>query len=127
MTPWDIRPAFADLCEAADVGRFAFLFEAETVLGMDAMEIVHNAWPWQRLRRGHQWYYEAYQAKLEEIRLTDMSKDLLRTLAREEMRAYLSVMQDDPLLPRKLLPVDYMGGAVFTTHQTLIKTIKRVL
>ena len=124
VTPRDIRPAFADLCDGADVGRYAYLFRSETVLGMDAMQIVRNAWPWEALHEQHKWYHDSYGPRLEKVCAGEYVGEELRCMAREEMKAYESVMTGDPLLPRDLLPEHYLGGAVLGIHQAFIDGVK---
>jgi len=127
VTPRDIRPAFADLCDGADVGRYAYLFRSETVLGMDPMQVVGGAWPWEVLHRQHKWYHDTYVPKLEELCAGAFVGEELRCIAREEMQAYETVMMDDPLLPRDLLPQHYLGGAVLSIHQAFVSGVKASL
>jgi len=124
ITPRDARPAFADLCAGADVAQYAYLFEAETVLGMDPMQVVQDAWPWVALRGQHEWYHDTYGPLLADVKGGEYSAESLRILAREEMSAYEAAMADDPFLPRDLLPSDYIGGAVFGIHSAFVESVK---
>ncbi|MBL7077588.1 MAG: hypothetical protein ISS31_08955 [Kiritimatiellae bacterium] len=116
VTPTDIRPDFADLTEAVQVDHYAYLFESRTVLGLDPMQIVRDAWNWSDINAGHKWYLRRYEAQLASVEADRLDVPALQTLAREEMSAYVTVMDNDPLLPRALLPQAYLGGAVFNTH-----------
>ncbi len=127
VTPRDARPAFADLCDGADVADYAYLFRSETVLGMDPMQIVNEAWPWSKLRAQQQMYLDTYMPKLDDLAAHAEPEGGLPALAREELLSYEAVMADDPLLPRDLLPQDYLGGAVFGAHQAFVAALKALL
>lgn len=121
----DIRGEYADLQEAAAVGDYAFLFEAQTLLGMDPVTIVNKAWDLDRLGQAHQWYCECYGKKLSEVVAGRVRASSLVELAREELSAYLTVMQDDPLLPQELLPSGYFGQKVYGLHCEITREIAR--
>ena len=123
ITPNDVRPEFSDLCEAIEVDKYAYLFEARTVLGLDPMEVVRDAWDWPRINAGHAWYYRTYEKQLMRVTHDRLDVPALRTLAREEMSAYVTVMRADPLLPSSLLGKDHLGGAVLGLHSSLTKAI----
>ncbi|MBT3295281.1 MAG: hypothetical protein HN919_11630 [Verrucomicrobia bacterium] len=123
ITPTDIRPAFSDLVEAIGVDQFAYLFEARSVLGMNQMQIVRDAWSWEAINAGHRWFYESYEKQLIRLQHDLLDGAALLDLAREEMSAYITVMTPDPLLPEPLLPKAYLGGAVFALHGTITESI----
>lgn len=115
----DIRPEYADLQEAAAVGDYAFLFEAQTLLDMDPVIVVSKAWDFHRLYQAHQWYCDCYGKKLSGVVAGRVRTSSLVELAREELSAYVTVMQDDPLLPQELLPLGYLGQKVYALHQEI--------
>ncbi len=127
ITPTDIRPEFADLVEAIQVDHYAYLFESRTVLGLDPMDIVNDAWDWSGINVGHKWYLHRYEAQLARIEADLLDPRALQTLAGEEMSAYVTVMDGDPLLPKALLPKAYLGGAVFNVHVAITKAIASAL
>ncbi|MFC1497583.1 hypothetical protein ACFLS1_03795 [Verrucomicrobiota bacterium] len=127
VTPRDIRPEYADLMESAKIGKYAFLFESQTVLGQSPMDIVESAWDFGKLNEAQQWYCDVYTDNLEKVLLGKLSTQSLQNLAREEMSAYVTVMHDDPLLPKELLPRNYCGGAVWGLHKKIVKEIGRRL
>lgn len=51
VTPFDIRPAYQDLRDAASLDAWALLVEARTVLGYDSRRLVRTAWPFDRIHR----------------------------------------------------------------------------
>jgi len=127
VSPRDIRPEYDDLRKAVDVDKVSFLMEATTVLGRSPQDIVESAWDFERLEHIQVWYCKAYEHNLELIRATKPSKEMCRTWAREELSAYLSAMQEDPLLPEELLPRVYHGRQVYALHRAFTKTLGRRL
>ncbi|MBN1270513.1 MAG: hypothetical protein JXB04_13065 [Kiritimatiellae bacterium] len=127
VTPRDIRPDYDDLVRGAAVGRYAFLLEAETVLGQSSLEIVENAWDMDRLQQVQHWYHQVFAENLERLRTDDVPEEELVELARDEMSAYLSAMQEDPLLPRALCPPGYRGEAAYKLHKAFAREIARRL
>lgn len=127
VTPRDIRPEYDDLRQEIQIDRYAFLLEATTVLGQPAADVVASAWDWGNLRRIQSWYCEVGEESLARVRSDKLDRASVRALAREEVSAYLTVMRDDPLLPRDLLPQDYLGGAVYNLHRALVREIRRRL
>jgi DNA-binding transcriptional regulator PaaX len=123
ITPNDIRPEFADLKDAIEVDQYAYLFESRTVLGLDPMMVVKDAWNWRAINGAHAWFNATFEKKLIEVKHDLLDRAALQTLAREEMAAYATVMENDPLLPEALLPQDYLGGAVLNLHRSIIETI----
>lgn len=117
VTPTDIRPAYDDLTRAADVDQFSFLLEATTVLGRSPLDVVRTAWDFDRLTRQQEWYCEVCSANLDNVVYGEFSAQRLMTALREETSAYLAAMQGDPLLPRELWPLEYMGEEVHRLHK----------
>ena len=117
ITPSDIRPEFDDLAKAGSVDTFAYLFEAQTVLGRGAKDIVETAWNMSRLRDQQQWYMKVYRENLDRARTGKCNREDLHTLAREEQTAYLTVMESDPFLPHPLWPEEYAGKLAWIFHR----------
>lgn len=119
----DIRPEYRDLAVAAEIRDFAFLFEARTVLGRSALDVVDQAWDFDRLDRGHEWYCRSFEARHGEMLNGRENRAALEQFAREEMTAYLTVMDSDPLLPRELWPPTYLGPKVYALHRRIVADI----
>lgn len=119
VTPFDIRPAFSDLCEAAAVDNYAFLFESRTVLGLPAVRIVEEAWDLEGVRNLHRWYLEQASHYVEDLRRGSVAGHAAATLAESDMQCYAAVMENDPLLPRALWPPGYLGPDVVDVHTRL--------
>ena len=127
VTTRDIRPEYDDMARAAAISQYAFLFQAQTVLGQRPMEIVEAAWDFDRLEEVQLWYCEVYGDNLGRVLSGKLTRQGLEYLAREEMSAYLSVMEGDPLLPEELLPRRYHGMSVYALHKKMIKAIGKRL
>lgn len=119
VTPFDIRPEYDDLANAAEIQQYSFLFEATTVLGRSAQDIVSSAWGWERLAEAQSWYCEVCAENLQWLKTAHVSEDMLLALAREELSAYTVAMEDDPLLPSVLWPRDYLGEKIYSLHRRI--------
>jgi phenylacetic acid degradation operon negative regulatory protein len=119
----DIRPEYADLQEAAAVGEYAVLMEAQTLLGMEPWRICEAAWPFERIEQAQAAYCEYAERKLSDLSCTGAGVADVESLAREELQAYREAMREDPLLPTELHPPCYNGQKVLDLHCRLIATI----
>jgi phenylacetic acid degradation operon negative regulatory protein len=125
VTPNDIRPDFDDLCKAAGLSSFAFLFQAKTVLGLSPEVVVGQSWDLQALRDRHAWFIRSASQCETDLAKEDVGAGDAVALSRTVADAYRSVMADDPLLPRSLWPDDYLGEKVFDLHERVQQTISR--
>ena len=123
----DIRPEYDDLRKTIRVDLHSFLFEAKTVLGRPAHDVVRLAWNWSRLERAHRWYLSTYQTKLTKAQSGLMGGESLCNLLKEEVTAYVTVMQEDPLLPRPLWPSAYEGEKVWRFHRAFSSTVSKLI
>lgn len=119
ITPFDIRPEFDDLLRGANVGAFAHLFEARTVLGLPAAALVREAWDFDVLVRRQGWYLKRGEAMLDRLSKGALPQAERFAAAREETEVYRAIMSFDPLLPEPLWPADYRGPAVVARHREL--------
>ncbi len=126
ITPRDIRPLYADLCEAGGVDNYAMLVEARTVLGLDPQRVVNQAWGMDRLAAAQQWYIATASAILSEVEGKALHRSALLLLARQECGAYLRVMSDDPLLPSALWPPGYRGPDAVAAHRRFQRRMARM-
>jgi DNA-binding transcriptional regulator PaaX len=124
VSPNDIRPDYDDLVNGVGLDAYAYLFEAQTVLGQKPREIVAGAWDFTRLMRAQNHYCGIAEQNLERLRRNSCATESLLDLARAEGEAYLSVMDPDPLLPRKLWPAGYCGPEVYRLHKELTGEIR---
>lgn len=123
ISPRDIRPDFDDLCRAADVAAFAYLFESRTVLGLSAATLVEGAWDFHAVRRRQRWYLQESQTCLDGLQAGRMKRGEFLAAARADAQAYRSIMDVDPLLPSELWPPDYQGPEVVARHRALQRAL----
>jgi phenylacetic acid degradation operon negative regulatory protein len=127
ISPWDIRPEYADIETTLHVNSVAFLFEAYTVLGRRSSDLVLEAWDFERLAKVHQEYLAASRVSLAELRSPAVAPARVEILARQEMMAYLHAMENDPLLPNKLQPFGYLGHEVYEQHAQVAREVRQRL
>ncbi len=116
ITPRDIRPEYNDLEKAAAVDIVAYLLETRTVLHYDRSEIVQNTWDFGRLETLHRRYLDVFSENMERLQSEPCFEDDVMPLLYQEAEAYKHAMINDPLLPRSLLPKNYLGRKVFKLH-----------
>ncbi len=124
--PWDIRPWFDDLRQAAGITDYGMLFEARTVMGIADERLVMQAWPWDDIDRAQTAYLHEAERTLEGWRQATPSADAVKEAIRGETMAYIQAMRNDPLLPRRLWPRGYRGEQVFAAHADFLKTASRL-
>lgn len=127
ITPDDIRPEFDDLSKAAAVEDYAVLFEARTVLGIEGPTLAWKAWDFVRIGQAQAWYVQQAADVLARIEAEPPPLHALWRLLREDLDAYLAVMEHDPLLPRALWPPRYRGPATVDAHRALARSVIRRL
>lgn len=127
VTPYDIRPEFQDLREAAAADDFAFLFESRTVLGLGPEPVVGKAWNWDRLERTQRWYLKECRRLEEAAARGSLAGEGLRTAAVEILAARHVVADLDPFLPQELWPKGYLGPEVTEAAHTVAAALRRAL
>jgi phenylacetic acid degradation operon negative regulatory protein len=127
ITPRDIRPQYADLEKSAAAGTVSYLLESRTVLHLDQQEMVLNAWDFERLHKLQSRYLDVFEENLNQLSQSACSEESLVDLLQLESEAYLQAMQLDPLLPRVLLPENYLGQKVWALRNHLRKKIAHAL
>ncbi|MBI3852511.1 MAG: hypothetical protein HY298_19815 [Verrucomicrobia bacterium] len=85
------------------------LLEARSCAGESNAEIVAGAWDFERINRRYGSYLRILnQRSCKPLRDEGAAKSLLHWAA-EEREAWLDAVTNDPLLPEKLLPDNYLG------------------
>ena len=123
VSAFDIRPEFEDLKDAVALGDYAFLFEAHTVLGLPADVVVRTAWDFDRINAAHAGFIKSARRWAHTLSTTSLPPAQLHALGHEAMCTYLSVMEDDPLLPSVLWPAGYRGPEVVESYRLLQQII----
>ncbi len=116
----DVRPLIQDLIDGAALLDFAMIFEARTALGISDERIVDQAWNWPKIHAGQRWYLAAMEKVNGHLDRGEVPREGLPDLLQEEMVAYRTAMVSDPLLPKALLPPEYLGQVVFKVHEAFL-------
>lgn len=127
VTPTDIRPEFDDLVKGAGVDSFAYLFESKTVLRLPNRRVVDDAWDLERLYEIQSRFCVVTEQNLDLLLSGNFDPDALASLLRTSLTAYHAAFTEDPLLPRKLLPPDYLGEKAYALHCRLFKEMNKKL
>jgi phenylacetic acid degradation operon negative regulatory protein len=127
VTPRDIRPAYDDLEQAANVHAVSYLLESRTVLHQETAEIVDNSWNFDWLNTLHERYLSVFGNNLKLLKRGNISAESVMDLLYAEAEAYIQCMRPDPLLPNELLPRIYQGKEVFYLHGKIRKSIADAL
>ena len=127
VTPHDVRPEYDDLQKAACISDYAMLFESRAVLGFKDREVARRAWDFDSLGEQQTGFCLACKAQLNSVKKGLRSPAELEQLAREELQAFTSVMEHDPLLPKALHPGGYQGLTAFSLHQRFVKAVGTAL
>lgn len=127
VTPQDIRPEYADLQTTLGIEHVSHLFEARTVLGRSAQTIVSQAWDFGALTERQRWFIATARSARDRLQNSLDSHKHAATMAKREWAAFLSVMQKDPLLPRKLHPREYLGLAAYEQHMEFVAAARQIL
>lgn len=123
ITPRDISPDYYDLIKAADLDRYAQLFESRTVLGDKSSDLVWSAWDFNRINGLQYHFLRACEENAEHVAAGRFNREDLLELARDQVTAYLQVMEPDPLLPKSLWPDGYCGAEMIRAHNGLLQEI----
>ncbi len=119
ITPFDVRPQFDDLTQAASVDAFAYLFESRTVLGLPNRRVVDDAWNFDRLYEIQSRYCAVTEQNIERLTSGSLDCETCAELLRMAVDAYHAAFCEDPLLPRALWPADYLGERAYNLHKKL--------
>jgi len=115
----DITEALAEFRD--DVESFSVL-EAKCCAGSSDAALVRGAWDFPQINKR----YEAHLSQAEgELRLSrrPATPAEVRSRLRHERLAWRRALAIDPLLPRVLLPADYLGQRAWQTHQAVMQRL----
>jgi len=94
--------------------------EAQPCLGESTADIVAGAWNFEPINTLYAKCLTALEQFPRQRPLTRKLAAPLRRWARSEREAWLQAVSNDPLLPRALLPKDYLGERVWKKRQRLL-------
>ncbi len=103
------------------------LLEARPCAGEKDEEIVAGAWDFEAINRRYarhlKWLEQCPKATLH----NDAAAKALRRWAAEERTAWQSAVEIDPLLPKRLLPADYLGRRAWDKRVEVLRKTARLL
>lgn len=94
------------------------LMESRLLPGGDDSSVVENAWDFSKINK----HYEAYIQHINSYRKHSSHKKLDHLLA-EEKKLWDRALNQDPLLPKKLLPKVYLGRKAYQLRQQILPKI----
>jgi phenylacetic acid degradation operon negative regulatory protein len=96
------------------------LLEARPAAGESDAEIVDGAWDFAQINRRYARHLKVL-ARCPASELTDTgAARALRHWAAEEREAWLAAVRSDPLLPERLLPVEYLGRRAWEQRKAVL-------
>ena len=114
--PHDLRPSLAEILKATGIPECFAAFVAHDLYLCTQQEVVASSWDFEAIHSAQGSYVELVRKLQQEVR-RPISFNRLAEIGRQEWRSYHGAMERDPLLPRKLWPVDYLGEKTFTHHR----------
>lgn len=85
------------------------LLEARPCAGESDVEIAVGAWDFERINRGYARHLKILEERPEGTLQPDAVRKSLLRWAAAEREAWLDAVANDPLLPARILPSDYLG------------------
>jgi phenylacetic acid degradation operon negative regulatory protein len=103
------------------------LLEARPCAGESDGEIVVGAWDFERINRGYARYLKVLEERpIAALRSERTAKALLHWATRER-ETWLDAVTNDPLLPARLLPADYVGERAWRRRVEVLRDASRQL
>ena len=103
------------------------LLEARPCAGETDVEIVAGAWDFKRINAGYARHLKILGERPSETLRSDTSSKALLRWAAAEREAWLVAVTNDPLLPEKILPPDYLGQAAWRRRMEVLREAGRQL
>jgi phenylacetic acid degradation operon negative regulatory protein len=97
--------------------------EANTCAGESDEELVAAAWDFERINAGYRRYMDAIETRAK----GKGHSAALRDLAELEWSTWRDAVSLDPLLPRPLLPRNYLGEKAWNRRAKVFREMKRML
>lgn len=120
ISPHDIIQDLSEFIERCGLSEVAYVFEASSFASADLKKLANKVWGLDKLN-------EKYKEVLDEIEAYDLTDthDRVKSLnsSREIRNKYLSLLLQDPFLPRELLPDDWQGEKA----RILVKGLRKII
>jgi phenylacetic acid degradation operon negative regulatory protein len=103
------------------------LLEARPCAGESDAEIVAGAWDFERINRRYARHLKVLAERPGSALRTDATAKALLRWAGAEREAWLEAVTNDPLLPGRILPSDYLGQQAWRTRMEVLRDASRRL
>ena len=103
------------------------LLEARPCAGESDAEIVAGAWDFERINRRYARHLKALAERPGGALRTDAAAKALLRWAAAEREAWLDAVTNDPLLPGRILPSDYLGQQAWRRRVEVLRDAGRQL
>lgn len=103
------------------------LLEARPCAGESDAEIVAGAWDFERINRRYARHLKVLAERPDGALRTDAKAKALLRWAGAEREAWLEAVTNDPLLPGRILPSDYLGQQAWRTRVEVLREASRQL
>jgi phenylacetic acid degradation operon negative regulatory protein len=127
ITPDPLDPMAKILQQFTEDVESLILLEAHQCGGESNAAIVQGAWEFERINC----LYSEYLETLEQLSRMDAEGSLSTRewdrWSRRERSSWFEIMESDPLLPRSLLPVDYLGVKAWEARKQAARVLVRRL
>jgi DNA-binding transcriptional regulator PaaX len=95
--------------------------------GRDFTEIVAGAWDFERINRRHARHLKVLEERPGGALPNDAAAKALLRWAAAERVAWLEAVTNDPLLPGRILPSDYLGQQAWQRRVEVLRDASRQL
>lgn len=101
------------------------LLEARPCAGESDSEIVAGAWDFERINSRYARHLKILDERPAGALRNDLSAKMLLRWAAEERGAWLNAVSNDPLLPERILPLDYLGKSAWQRRTEMFQEAGR--
>ena len=102
------------------------LLESRNILGISDEAMVQGAWDFIEINRRYKDYLERIDSWMT-TRWSVIKLPQLIELIAEERNGYKTLLERDPLLPKALLPSDYMGRKACESRKKFLRRLRTEL
>jgi phenylacetic acid degradation operon negative regulatory protein len=103
------------------------LLEARPCAGESDAEIVAGAWNFERINRRYARHLKVLEERPDNTLRNEMAAKALLCWATAEREAWWNAVTNDPLLPSKILPSDYLGQRAWRRRVEVLRNASRQL
>jgi len=103
LTPFDFGQDLQEFISVHDLSEFVDVFKARHIFGSNPKELAWRVWQLEKLEI-------SYNEFLSSLNLNSKNKKLMKPEERTKYQVHFEeILLDDPLLPKELLPRDWVG------------------